>query len=102
MFTQFSLAEASLVRATGLLRSASGVEINLDLEANLPQILVQDAARMLTCQAVALLPNSVEIPEFPRAGAGLVELLQRAEAELRSRPIGEYPDRDEQADRRLV
>lgn len=91
MFTQLAPAEASLVRAAGLLRSASEVEVNLDLEANLPQILVQDAARMLAWQAIALLPEGVEIPERSPTGAGLVELLQRADAELRSRPIGEYP-----------
>lgn len=90
MFTQLAPAEASLVRAAGLLRSACDVEINLDLETNLSQILVQDAARMLVWQAVALLPNGAEVNEPPAAGSGLLELLQRAETELRSRPIAEY------------
>ena len=92
MCTQTSTAEASLGRAAGLLRKASQVETDLSLEANLPQILVQDAARMLVWQAAALLPDGTQVNDsFPDGGAGLFELLERAEAELRSRPIGEYP-----------
>ncbi len=91
MTTQLSPAEASLLRAARLLRSASQIEVDLDLEMNLSQILVQDAARMLTWQAVALLPERVEWNDSPAAGVGLVDLLQQAETQLRTRPIGEYP-----------
>lgn len=91
MSTELSPADASLLRAARLLRSASQIEVDLDLETNLSQILVQDAARMLTWQAVALLPDDIKMNDGPAAGAGLVDLLQRAETELRTRPIGEYP-----------
>ncbi len=91
MSTELSPAEASLLRAARLLRSASQIEVDLDLDTNLPQILIQDAARMLTWQALALLPDDIEINDSPASRAGLADLLQQAEAELRTCPIGEYP-----------
>lgn len=89
--SDLSAAETSLLRATRLLRAASQIEIDLDVATNLPQVLIQDTIRMLVWQAAALLPDGLPLTGAPTAGVGLLVLLEQAERELRSFPIGQYP-----------
>lgn len=85
-------AEVSLLRATRLLWAASQAEVDLDIATNLPQILVQDTIRMLVWQAAALLPDDLPLDGASVPGVELLTLLEQAETELRSFPIGLYPD----------
>lgn len=81
-------AVASLGRATELLWSAGQLGVDYD---DLPQLMVQDGIRMLVWQAADLLPDPVQFSDVPSADASLLVVLERVEAQLRARPIWEYP-----------
>lgn len=88
-------AERSLLRATQLLWDAGQAEIEIDLESNLPELMLQDAVRAMVWQAAALLPDGVPLDlATGRTNPDTLELLaalEHAEAELRTLPIWDYP-----------
>lgn len=91
MLTPTVEAEASLLRATQLLWAASLIEIGLDLPIDLSEVLLQDSIRILVWQAAALLPEGVPLDGAQPASPDLLATLEQVEAELRTRPIWEYP-----------
>ena len=85
--------ERSLLRATQLIYAASRhARAASSRVAYLPGLLLEEAVRHLLWQAMTLLPEGLPLEGTQPRLSGCLQALEEAEAELRRRPVGEYPD----------